>query len=302
MSDFLLRINGDTRCPGGINVPTSQDDWASGVFSAKLIKSAASTRADGTKAGPPKVGDRVYIWVIESGSKTRGHGLTGIARVENVSKASDSYLLATSGLELLKNPVSFDRAYAQAPSAKIIAAVKAYRPERIWSLSDTDTEVLEDLIAMSGGLRASDQGGPIGEALERDHDDIEAALSRRKQSWVKPRPGQAEFRRQSLERHGGQCVFTGTAVEKVLEAAHVIPHTGAVEFERPENNLLLRRDIHALFDLFLLGIEPDSGTVLVSTQLDGSPYEELRGKSVDHKLDASALRFHYKNFCETVTI
>ncbi|WP_116600051.1 HNH endonuclease [Primorskyibacter marinus] len=301
MNAFLLRINGDTRCPGGINVPANQDDWASGVFSAKLIKSAASTRADGTKAGPPKVGDRVYIWVIESGTKTRGHGLTGIARVEDVSEASDSYLMATSGLELLKNPVSFDRAYTNAPSTKIIAAVKAYRPERIWSLSDTDTEVLEELIAVSGGFQKTDQEDPIGEAIERNLDDIEAELPRRKQSWIKPRPGQAEFRRQSLERHGGKCAFTGTGVEEVLEAAHVIPHTGAAEFERPENNLLLRRDIHALFDLFLLSIEPGTGTVLVSTQLNGSPYEDLQGKFVDHKLAASALRFHYKQFCETVS-
>jgi hypothetical protein len=298
MSEFLLRINGDTRCPGGINVPKNQNDWASGVFSAKLIKSAHSTRADGTKADAPKVGDRVYIWVIESGSKTRGHGLTGIAQVDDISKTSESYLLATSGLELLKNPVSFDRAYAHAPSAKIITAVKAYRPERIWSLSNIDSEVLEDLIALSGGLQDTDQGDPIGEAIVRNHDDIVAELPRRKQSWTKPRPGQADFRRQSLERHDGKCVFTGTGVEEALEAAHVIPHTGAAEFERPENNLLLRRDIHALFDLFLLSIDPDSGTILMSAKLDGSPYEDLRGKSVDHKLATSALEFHYKQFCD----
>lgn len=301
MSDFLLRINGDTRCPKGINVPANQDDWASGVFFAKLIKSAPSRRADGTKAGAPRKEDRVYIWVNESGPESNGDGLTAVAWIKDVVPEEKRYRFDTDGLELLRKPVPFDRAYANAPSARIIAAVKAYRPERIWSLSDTDTEVLEDLIAVSGGFQKTDQGDPIGEAIERNLDDIEAELPRRKQSWIKPRPGQTEFRRQSLERHGGKCAFTGTGVEEALEAAHVIPHTGAAEFERSENNLLLRRDIHALFDLFLLSIEPDSGTILVSAQLDGSPYEELRGKFVDHKLAASALRFHYKQFCETVS-
>jgi hypothetical protein len=41
--------------------------------------------------------------------------------------------------------------------------------------------------------------------------------------------------------------------------------------------LLLRSDIHALFDLGLIAIDPTDGTVLVSTQLDGTDYEHLRG-------------------------
>lgn len=298
MSDFLLRINGDTRCPGGINVPKNKDDWSSGVFFAKLIKSAPSRRADRTKAGAPGKEDRVYIWVNESGPESNGDGLTAVAWIKDVMPEEKRYRFDTDGLELLRKPVSFDRAYAHAPSAKIITAMKAYRPERIWSLSDIDSEVLEDLIASSGGLQDTDQGDPIAEAIVQNHDDIVAELPRRKQSWTKLRPGQADFRRQSLERHDGKCVFTGTGVEEALEAAHVIPHTGAAEFERPENNLLLRRDIHALFDLFLLSIDPDSGTILMSAKLDGSPYEDLRGKSVDHKLATSALEFHYKQFCD----
>ncbi|PVA05266.1 HNH endonuclease [Thalassorhabdomicrobium marinisediminis] len=301
MSDFLLRINGDTRCPERINVPECPDDWAPGVFSAKLIKSAPSTRADGTKAGRPVTGDRVYIWINESGRDSSGGGLTAVAWIDDVIEDNSELRLKTNGLRLLKEFVPFDRAFERSPLAKILIAVKKYRPERIWSLTAEDTDALDDLIAYAGGLQDLDQVDPIARALKQNEDAIEAALPVRKQTWIKPRHGQAEFRRQSLERHGGKCAFTGTGVEEVLEAAHVIPHTGAPEFDRPENNLLLRRDIHALFDLFLISIDPGSGIILVSTQLEGSPYEEMRGKSVDHKLAASALNFHYKHFCKTVT-
>ena len=301
MSDLLLRINGDTRCPGGINVPKHPDDWEPGVFSAKLVRSAPSTFADGTKGSAPAVGDRIYVWVIESGKNSHGRGLTAIADVDDVGEDSDGYRLATSNIQLLSNPLSFDRAFAHAPGAKILNALNKYRLERIWRVTEDDREVLEELIAYTGGIQGSYHKDPIAEALERKKDEIEGELQQRKQAWIKPRPEQAEFRKQSVERHSGRCVFTGNGVKEALEAAHVIPHTGAAEFERPENNLLLRRDIHALFDLFLISIDADSGKIVISPDLNGSPYEDLRGKAVDHKLATSALEFHYQKFCEMIS-
>ncbi len=50
--------------------------------------------------------------------------------------------------------------------------------------------------------------------------------------------------------------MTGCKTLAVLEAAHIKPYRGDDD-NHPENGLLLRADIHTLFDLDLLGIEPD---------------------------------------------
>jgi len=48
----------------------------------------------------------------------------------------------------------------------------------------------------------------------------------------------------------------------VLEAAHIKPYRGKTD-SHLENGLLLRADLHTLFDLNLIGVEPDTLTVRV---------------------------------------
>ena len=67
--------------------------------------------------------------------------------------------------------------------------------------------------------------------------------------------GQQQFRNTLCKRYGPQCVVTGCNVLAILEAAHIKPYRGKND-HNPENGLLLRADIHTLFDLNLLGIEP----------------------------------------------
>ncbi|MCO8146710.1 HNH endonuclease [Rhodovulum tesquicola] len=299
MSDFILRINGNTRCPGGINFPSSPEDWGPGPFFAKRTKASPSTRVDGTKSGAPDAGDRVYVWVIESGDNSHGRGLTAVATVASVTEETDRFCLMLSDITLLKKPISVDRALAGAPRAKIIAEIKRFRPERIWSLSEADVAAIEDLITQAGGLETTSAADPMADALRRDAEGVERAIADRKMNLVKARPDQQAFRQAALARHDERCVFTDTRVVEVLEAAHVIPHTGAPEFERPENCLLLRRDVHALFDLFLLSIDPVTDRIVVSRKLEGSAYADLDGIHVDHRLARSALDFHHRRFVET---
>lgn len=298
MKSFILKINGDTRCPGGVNVPASVDDWRSGEFFAKRVTASASKYADGKSGPEPVAGDRVYLWVNEQAKNSRGHGLTAVASITSISAEEDSYRIQTSDLTLLKNAVSMDRAYATSPSSPLIIEMKRYRPERIWALSESDVATVEGLIEKAGGLRQHKEADPLIEALRDEAQNIETALQERKAALIKPRPGQAAFRQAAIERHDGRCVFTRTKVAEALEAAHVIPHTGAAEFERADNSLLLRRDIHALFDLFLLSIDAESGQVLVSPKLDGSIYDKLKGRVVPHKLAPAALDFHFNQFAK----
>jgi hypothetical protein len=72
------------------------------------------------------------------------------------------------------------------------------------------------------------------------------------------RSGQPEFRKNVLAAYNGRCAVTGTSVERLVEAAHVRPYSEDGE-SRVSNGILLRSDIHALFDASLLGIEPIEG-------------------------------------------
>jgi hypothetical protein len=89
---------------------------------------------------------------------------------------------------------------------------------------------------------------------------------------LRERRGQAKFRDALRQRYGDRCLVTGCKVLAVLEAAHIKPFRGAPDHS-PENGLLLRADIHTLFDLNLLGIQPEN----LRLELHPGIKEEYRG-------------------------
>jgi len=97
--------------------------------------------------------------------------------------------------------------------------------------------------------------------------------------WRKilPRRGQGEFRRQLLAAYGGRCAVTGCDVADALEAAHIVPH-GENPDQEVRNGLLLRADIHTLFDLHLLRIDPKSLQVVLAPSIRQSCYREWHGR------------------------
>jgi hypothetical protein len=64
----------------------------------------------------------------------------------------------------------------------------------------------------------------------------------------------------------------------VLEAAHIKPYQGEGD-NHPANGLLLRADIHTLFDLDLLGIEPDKLRIELHPSI-ASEYAKFAGKKL----------------------
>ncbi len=91
------------------------------------------------------------------------------------------------------------------------------------------------------------------------------------------RLGQRTFRRKLISAYEGQCAVTQCTTLWVLEAAHITPYRGTKTNAIP-NGLLLRADVHTLFDLALISIEPGKFVVRVSNLLEGSQYEKLDGK------------------------
>jgi putative restriction endonuclease len=111
------------------------------------------------------------------------------------------------------------------------------------------------------------------------------------------RRGQAAFRSSLLDAYASTCPITGCQVEPLLEAAHIIPYLGP-STNHVQNGLPLRADIHTLFDLQLLAVDPVTMTVELSPQLAGSEYTSLAGQplrlpalTIDHP-DRDALRAH----------
>ena len=91
------------------------------------------------------------------------------------------------------------------------------------------------------------------------------------------RRGQPEFRRALLKAYDGKCSITGCDAEDALEAAHILPYRGA-ETNRIPNGLLLRADIHILFDMGLIAVDISNMTLLVSPDLEPTEYNLLAGK------------------------
>lgn len=121
---------------------------------------------------------------------------------------------------------------------------------------------------------------------------------------IRERRGQQYFRNILRERYGDRCLVTGCEVLAVLEAAHIKPYRGEDD-NHPENGLLLRADIHTLFDLDLLGLEPVRLRVELHPDLTKEKeYGHLAGKTLgcppDRRPSLEALRLRYEQFQERV--
>jgi len=111
------------------------------------------------------------------------------------------------------------------------------------------------------------------------------------------RRGQHTFRSKLLLAYGFRCCVTEEASIQVLEAAHIIPYKGETT-NHIQNGLLLRSDIHTLFDLQLLSINADDYTIVLSPELKSSSYINLVGNHIripereDQQPSREALKKH----------
>ena len=111
-----------------------------------------------------------------------------------------------------------------------------------------------------------------------DPTSVEDARERISRSLTRRR-GQTPFRDALIAAYSGRCAITGCSILDVLEAAHIHPYRGP-DTNKVTNGLLLRSDVHTLFDCRLLAIDSDTMTVLVAPQLRDSEYGALHGRSL----------------------
>ncbi|GII84190.1 hypothetical protein Ssi03_21800 [Sphaerisporangium siamense] len=91
-----------------------------------------------------------------------------------------------------------------------------------------------------------------------------------RQVLQRARVGQAKFRSHLLERYGSCCAITGAQPAECLEAAHLYRYRDTPNHDI-NGGLLLRRDLHALFDRGLLVIEARTWTVRIAPSLHKYP-------------------------------
>ncbi len=118
---------------------------------------------------------------------------------------------------------------------------------------------------------------------------------------IRPRLGQGAFRVLVTDIYNRRCAITHERTLPALEAAHIRPYGDGGEHEA-RNGLLLRRDIHSLFDAGYVTVAPDLRFEVsrrIKEEFDnGRHYYELHGKAIFapegilRRPDPEALRWH----------
>jgi len=97
------------------------------------------------------------------------------------------------------------------------------------------------------------------------------------------REAQGTFRLRLLDAYGGRCALTGERVVPVLEAAHIQPYLGPAS-NHVQNGLLLKADVHKLFDAGYVTVTPDyrfrvSERVRAEYE-NGRAYYDMQGREI----------------------
>ena len=99
------------------------------------------------------------------------------------------------------------------------------------------------------------------------------------------RRGQHAFRSALLAAYGRSCAISGCNFEGALEAAHIQAYRGE-QTNYVQNGLLLRADLHTLFDLKRIAVDSKTMTVRISPVLQGTTYGDLDGQKISLPRDA----------------
>jgi len=168
-------------------------------------------------------------------------------------KYNDGYW--SHGDDQLLKATSFGEGYP----APIIPRVKAIQALGRESLSREDE--IEEVFATIG---VAGKKGSVSKVLKE----------------ISVRRGQSTFRSQLLSLYSEACAVTDWDSRATLEAAHIVPVSDDGSND-VTNGLLLRSDIHTLFDLNCLSIDPTTWQVALSPLIEKTKYSELNGRVIN---------------------
>lgn len=135
---------------------------------------------------------------------------------------------------------------------------------------DAKEKIAEQVVARGRFAKGADAGKG-----ERKPFDMPEAV------WhaIHQRRGQEGLRHKLLAAYGGRCAITGSDGDAALEAAYLVGdnETGPHELA---NALLLRSDIHTLFDLNLIRIHPNTRKIILADSLKKGSYAKLMARQL----------------------
>jgi putative restriction endonuclease len=190
-----------------------------------------------------------------------------------------------------------------------------FLPDSMWLEWSQDAEWSRNIVAG----KTYDLNSPVGQRLQRllyetptrEVPDLDPrfvpliADERELGEYLQPiRYGQGTFRARLLNAYGGRCAITGEKSVPVLDAAHIQPYLGPAS-NHIQNGLLLRVDLHRLYDLGYVTVTPDYH-LEVSRRLkeefdNGEHYYQMRGinlilpEKTPHRPSRDALEWHATN-------
>ncbi len=136
------------------------------------------------------------------------------------------------------------------------------RPSDQMSIKELDLARLEPFLGKNAAalLTRYVSRMPVpDETVTTGQDDLQSVIARRRRVLreISLRRGQSQFRERLIRRYGLRGQISGYDFAAALEAAHIRPYA-VYEENGAGNGLLLRSDLHTLFDLGFIGIDPST--------------------------------------------
>lgn len=158
--------------------------------------------------------------------------------------------------------------------ARNIVAYKSY------DMAEAPADRLRDLLAAGNGAPVPD----LSDSFRLVAEDRAPYVT----MTERQREGQGTFRLRLIDAYQGHCAITGEHALPVLDAAHIQPYLGP-QSNHVQNGLLLRTDLHRLYDAGYVSVAPTL-EFLVSPRLkeefdNGRSYYELAGRRVAEPRD-----------------
>ncbi len=139
------------------------------------------------------------------------------------------------------------------------------------------------ILDMSGMIRVSERDMAKLQAFEPQNskDGRQAMVD-----TIIKRRGHPSFRHALLEAYEYRCAITNFNAIDALEATCIVPYRGKLTHD-PSNGLLLRADIHTLFDLGKMAIDTGTMSVVMTDDLMQTSYRILAGRPLRYPKEES---------------
>ncbi|MCB1543976.1 MAG: HNH endonuclease [Methylobacteriaceae bacterium] len=299
MTNFLLKTNCTLHLNGAAPRPTNASQWEGASVSALRPK-----KLEGGNGKDVAAGDALVIWTHEDAEYGKGLGLTATAVAGHVTVQGETLKIVLRDVKLVQPHIRLIELSPGPSGSALLDSLKGDRHLRTIEVSD---EHISQFWKAIGDIKRARQERIAAYTRSMPKSAEEIALAddalqiaegfERRFAKVEVRPDQADFRRALIDLYGAKCLVSGSRIEAVIEAAHIVPFSEGVRFRNDVGNgLLLRADIHKLFDKFLISIRPEDSRVVVASLLKGAAYEKLEGRLVRHKAKREFLERQYEEF------